>query len=102
MMCIVAVLQKHYRHLEALALEHENVEEALDLTLPDLDMISRRAGALLDQFTAMVYPEGYDPEKPTAKRKVGAGTSGLHEEIYLLRELNSKYTVLMLSSGYLE
>ena len=65
------VLQKHYRHLEAIALEYDEVEEMTDLTLPDHGRISRRAGQLLEQFKDLVYPAGYDPEqKPSAKRKV--------------------------------
>ncbi len=64
------MLQKHYRFLEAIALEHEDMEEFSDLTLPDKEMINKRAGKLLDQFCAMVYPDGYDPDKPAAKRKV--------------------------------
>ena len=64
------MLQKHYRHLEAIALEHEEVEEVADLTEPDVDRISKRAGALLDQFRDMVYPAGYNPEKSGTKRKV--------------------------------
>ena len=65
------VLQKHYRYLEAIALEHDDVEEVTDLTEPDVDRISRRAGTLLEEFKELVYPDGYNPEqKPSAKRKV--------------------------------
>ena len=46
------------------------MEEVTDLTEPDLDRISRRAGLLLEEFKELVYPEGYDPDKPAAKRKV--------------------------------
>ena len=43
----------------------------MDLSLPDQDRITRRAGALLEQFKELVYPSDYDPEqKPSAKRKV--------------------------------
>lgn len=68
--CISAVLQTHYRHLEAIALEYDSVEEVSDLTNPDKDMISKRAGALLDQFKELVYPPGYDPDSSGKKRKV--------------------------------
>ena len=67
----LSVLQKHYRYLEAIALEHDEVEEVSDLTQPDQDRITRRAGALLEQFKELVYPSGYDPDqKPANKRKV--------------------------------
>ena len=64
------VLQTHYRYLEAIALEHESVESITDLTIPDTEMIDRRAGILLDEFVNLVYPSGYDPEKTSSKRKV--------------------------------
>ena len=90
---LVLVLQKHYRYLEAIALEHENVEDFSDLTEPDREMIARRAGPLLDQFTSMVYPEGYDPDKkPTAKRKVELDiVEGVtHCQIYAITQHNTK------------
>ena len=47
------------------------MEEVRDLTEPDVDRITRRAGTLLDQFKDLVYPPDYDPDKkPGAKRKV--------------------------------
>jgi ATP-dependent DNA helicase 2 subunit 1 len=71
------VLQKHYRYLEAIALEHDEVEEVSDLTQPDQDRITRRAGALLEQFKELVYPSGYDPDqKPANKRKAPASSDG--------------------------
>ena len=78
------MLQKHYRHLEAIALEHEEVEKVADLTLPDEDMISKRAGNLLDQFRDVVFPAGYDPEKKGgAKRKVELLTADYIHKISL-------------------
>ena len=71
--CILScpVLQKHYRYLEAIALEHKDVDEVKDLTEPDLDRIERRAGNLLNEFKELVFPPDYDPEKkPGTKRKV--------------------------------
>ena len=47
------------------------MEQVTDLTEPDLDRISRRAGSLLEEFKELVYTDGYDPDqKPGAKRKV--------------------------------
>ena len=59
--------------LEALALEHEEEEEMTDFTVPDVERIDRRAGAVIDEFKQMVFPPGYDPEGKGgggSKRKV--------------------------------
>lgn len=65
-----AVLQKHYRTLEALALEHEEAEEINDLTLPDFADIEKRAGTAIDEFKQLVFPAGYDSSARANKRKV--------------------------------
>eukprot|EP00117_Sycon_ciliatum_P030500 scpid60044/ scgid24025/ X-ray repair cross-complementing protein 5; 5&apos; ATP-dependent DNA helicase 2 subunit 1; ATP-dependent DNA helicase II 70 kDa subunit; DNA repair protein XRCC6; Ku autoantigen protein p70 homolog len=71
-------LQKHFKVLEALALERDAPEDIADLTEPDLDHIDGRAGKVLAEFTQLVYPSDYNPEsaakaKPAAsKRKIGA------------------------------
>ena len=55
------------------------MEEVTDLTEPDQDRITRRAGALLEQFKELVYPPGYDFDKTsTGKRKVGNNKLVLH------------------------
>lgn len=64
------VLQKHYRTLEALALEHEEVEEITDLTDPDSVRIDKRAGKAIDEFKLLVFPNGFDPDARVTKRKV--------------------------------
>ena len=64
------MLQKHFRTLEAIALEQPSAEEINDLTMPDVERIERRAGSLLEQFKQLVYPPDYEPEKGGAKRKV--------------------------------
>ena len=56
------MLQKHYWVLEALALEHEEEEEITDLTIPDVELINRRAGAAIEEFKQMVFPTEYDPK----------------------------------------
>jgi ATP-dependent DNA helicase 2 subunit 1 len=63
------VLQKHYRTLEAIALEHENVEEINDLTLPDVNQIDKRAGKVIDEFKLTVFPPGFNPDARITKRK---------------------------------
>ena len=63
------MLQKHFRTLEAIALEQPNAEEVNDLTVPDVENIEKRAGPLLEKFKELVYTPDYDPEKGT-KRKV--------------------------------
>ena len=64
------VLQKHYRTLEALALEHEEAEEIEDLTEPDFAHIEKRAGTAIDEFKQLVFPAGYDLSSRAPKRKV--------------------------------
>ena len=51
-------LQKHYRILEAIALDQEEIEEVTDLTLPDHDRIEKRAGHAIDEFMSVVLPGG--------------------------------------------
>ena len=67
---VYTVLQKHYRTLEALALEHEEAEEINDLTLPDCAHIEKRAGTAIDEFKQLVQPAGYDLSARPPKRKV--------------------------------
>ncbi|XP_060576657.1 X-ray repair cross-complementing protein 6-like [Ruditapes philippinarum] len=64
------VLQKHWRNIEALALDRDSPEEMTDYTLPDEDRIKRRAGDAIDQFKDLVFPAGY---VAGAKRKAGGG-----------------------------
>uniref|UniRef100_A0A8C5H0J9 DNA helicase n=1 Tax=Gouania willdenowi TaxID=441366 RepID=A0A8C5H0J9_GOUWI len=67
------VIQKHYRNLEALALDMMAPEEVEDLIMPKVEQIDRRLGSLVDEFKNLVYPANYNPEsKPAAKRKTGA------------------------------
>ena len=75
------VLQKHYRNLEAIALEHENEEEVTDLTLPDTDRMRNRAGDLIGQFKDMVYPVGYEPGAKVTKRKAPADGGGAAKKV---------------------
>ena len=63
----ISVLQKHYQTLEALALEHEVVEEIEDFSKPDLEMINNRVGSAIEAFKQTVFPDGYIPG---TKRKV--------------------------------
>ena len=64
------VLQKHYRTLEALALEHEEIEDINDLTLPDEERINKRVGPAIEAFKQAVFPVGYVPGAKPTKRKV--------------------------------
>ncbi|XP_073500317.1 X-ray repair cross-complementing protein 6 [Phyllobates terribilis] len=65
------VLQKHFRNLEALALDLMEPEPIEDLTLPKTDMIDNRLGSLSEEFKELVYPPGYNPEGKAGKRKQG-------------------------------
>ncbi|KAG8183234.1 hypothetical protein JTE90_014409 [Oedothorax gibbosus] len=48
------VLQKHWRNIEALALNRDAPEEIIDYTLPTKDVIEKRAGKLIDEFKALL------------------------------------------------
>ncbi len=47
---LCTVLQRHYRQLEAIALEKESVEEVVDLTKSDENKMSMRVGLLLNNL----------------------------------------------------
>ena len=64
-------LQKHFRHLEAVALERESIEDFEDFTQPDMDRIEKRAGTLLNEFSE-VLSSGLADSKPRQKRKVSS------------------------------
>ncbi len=51
-----AVLQRHYRQLEAIALEKDCAEEVCDLTASDDSLIRKRVGSLLDEFKYLTNP----------------------------------------------
>ena len=63
-------LQKHFHHLEAVALEREQVEDVEDFTLPDVGRIDHRAGSLIDEFNHIVFPGGQVERGRSQKRKV--------------------------------
>lgn len=70
------VIQRHYRNLEALALDMMAPEETEDLIMPKVDQMDKRLGILGDEFRELVYPANYNPDsKPAAKRKT-ADTDG--------------------------
>ena len=54
----MAALQKHFHHLEAVALERESVENVEDFTQPDVIKIECRTGTLLNEFSEMVFSHG--------------------------------------------
>ncbi|XP_072127945.1 X-ray repair cross-complementing protein 6 [Mobula birostris] len=65
------VIQKHFRNLEALALDFEEPEEMEDLTLPKNNVIDERIGQLAEEFTSLVYPPDYNPNaKGHQKRRL--------------------------------
>jgi len=55
------VLQKHWRNIEALALERKEVEEITDCTLPVVEQLIKRAGREMREFKDMVFPPDYVP-----------------------------------------
>ncbi|XP_030711660.1 X-ray repair cross-complementing protein 6 isoform X1 [Globicephala melas] len=70
------VLQQHFRNMEALALDLMEPEQAVDLTLPKVEVMDRRLGSLVDEFKELVYPPDYNPEEKVPKRKQGDENSG--------------------------
>lgn len=103
-------LQKHFKNLEALALDRDEPEELIDHTEPKTEAIDRKAGEAIKQFKDVVFPDDYDPlGKPAAtKRKAGTadgsaakkGKAGVDIEIDMREEAQkgrlSKLTVPVL------
>ncbi|XP_035204792.1 X-ray repair cross-complementing protein 5-like isoform X2 [Stegodyphus dumicola] len=59
------VLQKHWRNIEALALNRDAPEEIIDYTLPTKDVIEKRAGKLIAEFKLLLCPNVPDPSTST-------------------------------------
>uniref|UniRef100_A0A3P9KEP8 DNA helicase n=1 Tax=Oryzias latipes TaxID=8090 RepID=A0A3P9KEP8_ORYLA len=75
------VIQKHFRNLEALALDMVAPEEIEDLIMPKVEQIDQRLGPLVQEFKDLVYPADYNPEtKPAAKRKTADAGGGASEK----------------------
>ncbi|MBN3293538.1 XRCC6 protein, partial [Polypterus senegalus] len=75
------VIQKHFRNLEALALDLMEPEPIEDHTLPKVEMIDKRLGSLVDEFKEQVYPPDYNPEgKGTQQKRKTAEGSGATEK----------------------
>ncbi|XP_071954852.1 X-ray repair cross-complementing protein 5-like [Antedon mediterranea] len=68
-------VQTFWRNLEVLALDKDEPDEFTDLTAPNVDRINSRAGALINEFKQMVYPDGYSPGA-APKRKATGDTGG--------------------------
>ncbi|XP_030063630.1 X-ray repair cross-complementing protein 6 [Microcaecilia unicolor] len=75
------VLQQHFRNLEALALDLMEPEPVKDLTLPNVEMIGRRLGPLVEEFKELVYPLNYNPEGKAVKRKQGEDRGQMEKKI---------------------
>ncbi|XP_061564153.1 X-ray repair cross-complementing protein 6 [Cololabis saira] len=74
------VLQKHYRNLEALALDMVAPEDSEDLIMPKDEQIDGRLGVLVQEFKDLVYPDDYNPVKPAAKRKTADSGGGAEKK----------------------
>ena len=61
-------LQREYRVLEALALEKEDLDEFVDYTKPDNELIMKKAGQELNDLGQVIYPGGYQAVQTGAKR----------------------------------
>ncbi|KAG1651402.1 X-ray repair cross-complementing protein 6 [Nymphon striatum] len=60
-------LQTHFRNIEALALNQDSLEEITDYTAPNYELMSKRAGKLIQEFKDVTFPEDYIPS--AKKRK---------------------------------
>ncbi|XP_042217520.1 X-ray repair cross-complementing protein 6-like [Homarus americanus] len=69
-------IQTHLRNIEALALNRSQLDPVIDLTIPDYENITKRAGKLLETFRDLVYPPSYDPKCITKKRPAATSSSG--------------------------
>lgn len=65
-------LQFHYAMIEAMALERDDVETPKDDTMPDMEFLARKLKDVGQDFLESVYPEGYDPQSASTKRKAPA------------------------------
>ncbi|XP_075890908.1 X-ray repair cross-complementing protein 6 [Nelusetta ayraudi] len=75
------VIQKHYRNLEALALDMMAPEDTEDLIMPKVEQMDQRLGDLALDFKDLVYPAYYNPEgKPAPKRKTADGGGGAEKK----------------------
>lgn len=65
-------LQKHYRSLEALALEQSTPSDLTDHTEPDLSIMLPRVGALTQAAREALFPADYSADGVAPKRKAPA------------------------------
>ncbi|XP_060705226.1 X-ray repair cross-complementing protein 6 [Hemiscyllium ocellatum] len=85
------IIQKHFRNLEALALDLKEPEEMEDLTLPKIDKIDERIGQLAEEFRDLVYPPDYNPDaKSHMKRKLGSAAGRAEKKPKLTEPLGTE------------
>ncbi len=65
-------LQSHYSLIEGLALQRDEVEVPEDTTVPDPEMQKSKLKGADVAFLEAVYPDGYDPDRDSSKRKPAA------------------------------
>ncbi|KAF0975894.1 hypothetical protein FDP41_005221 [Naegleria fowleri] len=72
-------LQQFYQSLQALALEHSEVEQIEDTLKPDIEGM-KKYQSLMDEFKEITFPQNYQPiasnTKNTSKGGGGGGKSG--------------------------
>ncbi|XP_078060610.1 X-ray repair cross-complementing protein 5-like [Mustelus asterias] len=96
------VIQRHFRNLEALALDLKEPEEVEDLTLPKNDVMDRRIGQLAEEFLELVYPPGYNPgAKSQQKRKLSDAAGGAEKKPNVEVSLGKEEVRQYLRSGTL-
>ncbi|XP_064600054.1 X-ray repair cross-complementing protein 5-like [Liolophura sinensis] len=65
------VLQQHWRNIEALALDRDAPEDITDYTEPDVKRMEKRAGKVMEDFSDLVFPDGYVPGAKRGGRSGG-------------------------------
>jgi ATP-dependent DNA helicase 2 subunit 1 len=81
-------LQKHYAYLQAMALDEDQPEDVEDMTLPDPDMIEKRAGSYIDKLIELIVinePSEEQVEKKPKKAKA-TKTEANDDIVHRIRE----------------
>lgn len=99
-------LQKHYRYLEALALDSDAPDPVKDLTLPDLDRIRNKTQPQIDHFKSLVFSEeslkrkltGDAGKKAKVPRKDNGDANSIDVEEYAKQGKLNKLTVATLKT----
>jgi len=77
------ILQRFFRTLEALALDKDDIEETVDTTAPNTEIMEKKAGAIMKEFNDMIFPAGYDANSGKRKASTNQGAAQKKPKIEL-------------------